>query len=41
MKSLKPIDLSPRGSDTAHALAWGLIAAAALIVGIVVGQPRL
>ena len=38
MKSLKPIDLSPRGSDTAHALAWGLIAAAALIVGIVVGS---
>ena len=38
MKSLKPIDLSPRGSDTAHALAWGLIAAAVLIVGIVVGS---
>jgi hypothetical protein len=23
MSNLKPIDLSPRGSDTAHALAWG------------------
>jgi hypothetical protein len=38
MKNLKPIDLSPRGSDTAHALAWGLIAAAVLIAGIVVGS---
>jgi hypothetical protein len=38
MKNLKPIDLSPRGSDTAHALAWGLIAAVLLVVGIVVGS---
>ena len=38
MDGLKPINLSLRGSDTAHALAWGLIAAAALIVGIVVGS---
>jgi hypothetical protein len=38
MKTLKPIDLSPRGSDTAHALAWGLIAASVLILGIVVGS---
>lgn len=38
MKSLKPINLSARGSDTAHSLAWGLIAAAALIAGIIVGS---
>ena len=38
MDGLKPINLSTRGSDTAHAFVWGLIAAAALIVGIVVGS---
>ena len=38
MDGLKPIDLSARSSDTAHSLTWGLIAAAALIVGIVVGS---
>src|SRR5581483_12052706 len=38
MKTLKPIDLSPRGSDMGHALAWGLIAASVLILGIVVGS---
>src|SRR5664280_3018871 len=38
MDGLRPINLSPRGSDTAHSLVWGLIAAAALIVGIVVGS---
>jgi hypothetical protein len=38
MKSLKPIDLSSRGSDTTHALMWGLIAAGALILGIVLGS---
>lgn len=38
MESLKPIDPSSRGSDTAHALVWGLIAAAALIIGIAVGS---
>ncbi len=38
MDGLKPISLSLRGSDTAHALGWGLTAAAALILGIVVGS---
>jgi hypothetical protein len=38
MDGLKPINLSPRGSDTAHALAWGLIAAAFLVAGIVFGS---
>ena len=39
MKSLKPIDLSPGGSDRTHALAWGRIAAAVLILGIVLDSP--
>jgi hypothetical protein len=34
---LKPVPAG-RGSDTTHALAWGLIAAFALILGIVVGS---
>jgi hypothetical protein len=38
IKNLKAIDPSARGSDTAHALAWGLVAAAVLIAGIVVGS---
>ena len=38
MDGLKPINLSPRGSDAAHSLAWGLIAAAVLVAGIVVGS---
>ena len=38
MDDLKPINLTPRGSDTAHSLAWGLIAAGVLITGIVIGS---
>jgi len=38
MSRLKPIDLPPSGSDTAHSLFWGLAAAVLLIVGIVVGS---
>src|SRR6516162_1100948 len=38
MNGLKPIDVSPRGSDTAHALTWGVIAAVILIAGIVFGS---
>jgi hypothetical protein len=38
MKELKPIDLSPAGSDTAHATLWGLMAAGLLVVGIVFGS---
>src|SRR3954468_24585635 len=29
---------APKGSDTAHALGWGLVAALAIIIGIVVGS---
>ncbi|HUI84387.1 MAG TPA: MFS transporter [Candidatus Binatia bacterium] len=38
MKELKPIELPPRGSDTAHALAWGIISAGALIAAIMLGS---
>ena len=38
MIELNPINLAPRGSDAAHSLACRLIAAGALILGIVVGS---
>ncbi len=38
MRGLKPIDLTPQGSDTVPSLLWGLVAAALLIAGIVIGS---
>src|SRR6516164_1318650 len=38
MHRLRNIDLTPAGSDTAHALLWGSAVAIVLIAGIVVGS---
>src|SRR5215813_664462 len=38
MNRLRSINLRPSGSDTAHALVWGLVVAALLLVGIFVGS---
>src|SRR5437764_25142 len=35
---MKDVNVSARGSDTLHASAWGLIAAFAVILGILVGS---
>jgi hypothetical protein len=37
MNMLKPVP-STRGSDTAHAVAWGMVAAITLIIGILIGS---
>src|SRR5215472_11529083 len=38
MNRLRSINLAPSGSDTAHALLWGLVVAGFLVAGIFIGS---